>query len=527
MASQAPVIHGRGEARPVFATVLAMLDHAIENHPDTIALIHRGRALSYADEGRAVAALADELVRRGAAGRPVVVLVPNSLEYHIAYFAVLRAGAVPVLLNPLYPAPALESLFADAMPVLVLAAPETADAARALQPRFGHDVVVMGEGGHAVEALVAAGPERWQPRAVGADDPAVLMFTGGTTGISKAIVHSHRAMVDGILRIDWGWPTRASGEVWLPVAPMFHIYGWFFGVGNPVHACATLVIPDRFQPDHVVQLIADHRVTVFGGGPPAIYQGLMAAAGFDAADLSSLAVCGGGGAPFPVEVLKRWKDRTGVEICEGYGMTEIAPIAVNTDSFGRKAGSVGKPVPDVEIRIADLADASVTLPVGGVGEVCVRGPHALTEYRNRPDETASAIRDGWVLTGDIGVMDADGFLTITDRKKDVILVKGFNVFPREVEEVIHEHADVRGVGVISQPDPRSGERIIAFVMVDQQAGDGPRVTAADILAHCKARLVGYKVPAEIRLVDDLPLTPARKLDRIALRRQAAAAADAA
>ena len=344
MTSQAPVVHGRGEPRPAFGSVLAAFDHAVTQHAETTALIHRGRSLDYAAEGRAVAELAGWIEEAGFGGRSVVLLIPNGIEYHIAYFAVLYAGATPVLLNPLYPAPALEPLFADAEPALVLTVPETAEAARALMPRFGHQVLVLGEGDFTPEALAARGPG-WTPRAVSPEAPAALMFTGGTTGISKAIIHSHRAMMDAILRIDWGWPTRAQGEVWLPVAPMFHIYGWLFGVGNPVHAAATLVIPDRFQPDHVVDLIARHRVTVFGGGPPAIYQGLMAAQDFETADLSSLAVCGGGGAPFPVEVLKRWKDRTGVDIAEGYGMTEIAPIAVNTDSFGRKAGSVGKPVP--------------------------------------------------------------------------------------------------------------------------------------------------------------------------------------
>lgn len=523
MTSQAPVVHGRGEPRPAFGSVLAAFDHAVTQHAEKTALIHRGRSLDYAAEGRAVAELAGWIEAAGFGGRSVVLLIPNGIEYHIAYFAVLYAGATPVLLNPLYPAPALEPLFADAEPALVLTVPETAEAARALMPRFGHRVLVLGEGDFSPEALAARGPAVWAPRQASPEAPAALMFTGGTTGISKAIIHSHRAMMDAILRIDWGWPTRAQGEVWLPVAPMFHIYGWLFGVGNPVHAAATLVIPDRFQPDHVVDLIARHRVTVFGGGPPAIYQGLMAAQDFETADLSSLAVCGGGGAPFPVEVLKRWKDRTGVDIAEGYGMTEIAPIAVNTDSFGRKAGSVGKPVPDVDIRIADLNDWSRELPTGEAGEVCVRGPHALTGYRNRPDETAATIRDGWVLTGDIGFVDAEGFLTITDRKKDVILVKGFNVFPREVEEVIHQHPDVRGVGVVSLPDARSGERIIAFVVVDPYALTG----VAELTAHCKARLVAYKVPAEIRLIEDLPLTPARKLDRIALRRQAAEAAEAA
>jgi long-chain acyl-CoA synthetase len=259
-------------------------------------------------------------------------------------------------------------------------------------------------------------------------------------------------------------------------------------------------------------------VTVFGGGPPAIYAGVLAAENLAGADLSALRVCPSGGAPVPVELHERWRRATGLAIHEGYGMTEMAPISGTTALTGVRPGSVGRAMPCNEVQVVDLETGTRALPPGERGEIRVRGPHMMTGYRNRPEETAAVLRDGFIHTGDIGHLDADGFLFITDRRKDVILVKGFNVFPREVEEAIHAHPKVAAAGVVGAPDPRSGERVVAFVV--PRAGEAP--DEAEIAAHLAERLVGYKCPGEIRVVAALPLTGAQKLDRRALRRAAQA-----
>lgn len=503
-----------GAPRPAFADVVAMFEHAVTVAPDTVALVHLGRRLTYAEEARAVAALAAGLVARGAGGRVVALAVANSIEYHVGFLACLRAGAVPALINATFPADPLRPLLADARPALALATPDQAGKIAGLGAELGFETLVLGEGALALEALVAAGDPSGPRAAIDPDQTAVLMFSGGTTGVSKGIRHTHRRLMAKVERIEWGWPTRPRGEVWLPVAPFFHVYGLLMGLLNPLYGAATVVIPERFQPDLVVAMLAEHKVTVFGGGPPAIYNGLLAATCFATSDLSALRVCPGGGAPFPVEVIRRWKAATGLGIHEGYGMTEIAPIAINTDAHGTRYGSVGKPVPDTVVEVVDLVSGTRVLPPGEAGEIRVRGPHMFEGYVDRPEETASAIRDGFVYTGDIGVVDTDGFVTITDRKKDVIFVNGFNVFPREIEEVLITCPTVRMVGVVGTNDDRTGEKAVAFVV------PGDELDAGDLKAYCKSHLAPYKVPADIRIVDALPLTPAGKLDRLALIRAA-------
>jgi long-chain acyl-CoA synthetase len=214
-----------------------------------------------------------------------------------------------------------------------------------------------------------------------------------------------------------------------------------------------------------VELLARYCLTFFGGGPPAIYAGLLAAANLRGADLSALRMCPAGGAPFPVELMERWRRATGLEIYEGYGMSEMAPISATTRASGVRPGSVGRPVPGGAVQVVDLHTGLRVLPPGQKGELRVRGPHMMTGYRNDPEETAETIRDGFIYTGDIGYLDEEGFVFIIDRKKDVVFVKGFNVFPREVEEAIHTHRSVGMVGVVGVPDARTaGERLVAFVV---------------------------------------------------------------
>lgn len=512
-AAPAP-LDARFAPRPAFATVYDMFAHAVATAPDDTALVHLGRRLTYAEEARAVDALAAKLEALGAPGKVVALLVANALEYHIGFYGCLKCGAIPALANATFPLEALRPLLTKAKPVLSLTTPDHAAKSRELGRDLSFETLVFGEGDLTLPTLIAAGSADRPPAQFGADDTAILMFSGGTTGISKAILHSHRRLLGKVERIEWGWPTLPRGDVWLPIAPFFHVYGLLFGVLNPVYSVGTIVIPERFQPDLVVTMLDEHKVTVFGGGPPAIYNGLLAATCFGTADLSALRVCPGGGAPFPVELIKRWKAATGLDIYEGYGMTEIAPIAVNTERFGTRIGSVGKSVPDTIVEAVDLAEGTKVLPPGEKGELRIRGPHLFTGYVDAPEETAKAIRDGFLYTGDIGTVDAEGFVTITDRKKDVIFVSGFNVFPREIEEVLMASPAVRACGVIGAPDERTGEKAVAFVVV--QGG----IDALTLQDFCAARLAPYKVPRDIRIVEELPLTPAGKLDRLALIRAA-------
>ncbi|MBD3785606.1 MAG: AMP-binding protein [Sphingomonadales bacterium] len=357
-----------------------------------------------------------------------------------------------------------------------------------------------------------------RPSACGrGDDPATYLYSGGTTGVPKRILYTHRKLVEAGARMQWGWPVRAA-EVFLPIAPYSHIYGFLAGICLPLQSGGTSIVPERFHPADVLDLIEREKVTVLGGGPPAIYQALMADPHLDRRDLSSLRVCPGGGAAYPVEVHRRWKALTGLTIYEGYGMTEVAPITVNTEAQGHRAGAAGKPVPGTEVDIVDLETGTRSLPRGEAGEIRVRGPHIMPGYCNNAEETALVLRDGWVHTGDIGVLDEAGFLTITDRKKDVIIHKGFNVFPREVEEAIMSHPSVAAVCVVGAPDERAGEIVVAYVTLR----DGHVIDQEALCNESKQFLVTYKLPGRVEFLDALPLTPAGKVDRLALRARARA-----
>lgn len=517
-------VWGVGEPRPDLRTVSAIFGHAAATAPEAVALRHREAALTYREEGRAVAALARRLAGLAAPGEVVALLLPNAPEFHVAYFAALRAATPPALLNPLYPAPQLEPLLRDIAPRAVLCTPATREVVAGLAAALGISAVVCLGAEPTLPALAAEAGEGPDRPAAAPEDVAAILFSGGTTGLPKAVEHTHGRLVTAVRCMEYNWPTRMTGEVWLPIAPFTHVYGFLQGVLAPVSARAEVVIPERFRPEHVVDLLARHRVTVFGGGPPAIYAGVLAAPNLAGADLSALRVCPAGGAPMPVELHERWRRATGLEVHEGYGMTEMAPISGTTARSGLRPGSVGPAIPCNEIQIVDLETGRRVLPAGERGEVRVRGPHMMTGYRNRPQETTDVLRDGFIYTGDIGHLDEDGFLFITDRKKDVVLVKGFNVFPREVEEVIYAHPKVAAAGVVGVPDPRTGgEAVIAYVV----PRDGEALTEAEVAAFVAERLVAYKCPGEIRIVEALPMTGAQKLDRLALRRQARSGGDLA
>jgi len=502
-------VHGVGEQRPYFETLSAIFADAAVTMPDAVAWRHRDASLTYREAALAVAALARRIALLAEPSQSVALLLPNSIEFCLAYWATLEAVAVPALLNPLYPAPQLQPLLREAEPRLILCDPTTKAVAR----QFG-DVLCLGEDVTLADLL--AEPHGPPARAPEPDDVAAILFSGGTTGVPKAVEHTHARLVTAVRCVEYNWPTRRSGEVFLPIAPFTHIYGFLTGVLAPVSARAETVIPERFQPAHVVELLSRHRVTVFGGGPPAIYAGVLAAPNLQAADLSALRVCPAGGAPVPVELHRRWREATGREIHEGCGMTEMAPISGTTELSGVRPGSVGPAMPCNTIEIVDLETGERVLGPGERGEIRVRGPHMMRGYRGRPEETAQVLRHGFIYTGDIGHLDQDGFLTITDRKKDVVLVKGFNVFPREVEEVIHTHPKVAAAGVVGAPDARSGERVVAYVV--PRAGEA--LSEAELSAFLLERLVAYKCPGAIRIVDALPMTGVQKLDRAALARQA-------
>jgi long-chain acyl-CoA synthetase len=273
------------------------------------------------------------------------------------------------------------------------------------------------------------------------------------------------------------------------------------------------VVLPRYHPEHLLETIVDERITLFPGNPT-IYTGLLAHPAARTTDWATVRACYSGSAALPAETLRRWEALVGAPVLEGYGQTEAGPVLTFNPALGtRKAGSVGVPVPGTTVQVVDLAHPDTPLPPGEAGEIRASGPQVMTGYLNRPQETAEALRDGWLYTGDIGEFDDEGYLYIRDRKKELVIVSGYNVYPREVEEVLFSHPDVLDAAVIGVPDAYRGEVLQAFVVL---AG-GSGVSTEDLVGHCRDNLATYKVPARVRVVPRLPKTSVNKTDKIALR----------
>ncbi|MBN8816022.1 MAG: AMP-binding protein [Sphingomonas sp.] len=512
-AEQSQPNHDEVFGRADFGTVVDMFWDAVDVAGGHIALIEGERTLSYRDYGAAVAALAARLAAIGVSRERVAILVPNSIEANVAIYAALAAGAQVALLNPGYGADELAPLIDIARPKVIIAGADGARAARGLAAahRIDH-VLAVGEGDLSTPALVAQAATRPAVR-IDRGDLATLLFTGGTTGVPKGVDRPHGTLVEIVHGMHQAWPTRIDQEVWLNVAPVFHVWGSLMGCLNPVYCRSPVVIISRYQPDLVLAALERHRVTVFSGGPAAIYVGLLAAAGIDRTDLSSLRICPGGGSPFLMETLTTWYARTGVPILEAFGMTEGGPICANPTDGTHRFGTVGRPLPGLEVSIAALDDPERTVPTGELGEIRIRGSRVVHAYRGQGAGRA----DGWLYTGDVGVFDADGYLRLVDRTKDMLIVGGFNVYPREIEEVLARHPAVAEAAVVGTPDARKGEVPVAFARLR----DGATASPTALADYCAAQLVAYKRPRSVTLMNMIPKTPANKICRKTLAALAA------
>lgn len=506
---------GTAYSRAPFLTVIDMFWDAVDTAGERIALIDGDRTISYRGYGAAVAALANRLNAIGVAGERVAMLVPNSIEANVAIYAVLAARAQVALLNPGYAAQELAPLLEIARPRMIISATDGAEAALALAAAHGiAHVLVVGAGELAIDALVAEAAER-PVASIAGDDLATLLFTGGTTGVPKGVDRPHCTLMETVHGMHQAWPTRIDREVWLNVAPVFHVWGLLMGCLDPVYGRSPVVILPRYQPDLVLAAIERHRATVFSGGPAAIYVGLLAAAGIDRTDLSSLRICPGGGSPFLMETLTAWSAKVGVPIVEAFGMTEAGPICANPTDGSHRLGTVGRPLPGLEVSIVALDDPECVVPNGERGEIRIRGSRVVTAYRG----LGAGRADGWLYTGDVGLFDADGYLRLVDRTKDMLIVGGFNVCPREIEEVLAQHPAVAEAAVVGTPDACKGEVPAAFARLRE----GTTVEAAELVDYCAARLVTYKRPRSVSLIGTIPKTPANKICRKTLAALAAEA----
>ncbi|WP_436498212.1 alpha/beta fold hydrolase [Actinokineospora sp. HUAS TT18] len=474
-----------------------LLDSA-RRHPGRTALRLGAEAVTYQELDERSARVAALLRRLGTKpGDPVALMLPNVLEFVVLYYGILRAGRVVVPMNPLLKAREAAFYLKDSGAALIFVRGDGPGDGAEGAAAAGAAVVAAEP--DALAALLAEHAPHQAIEPVADDDTAVILYTSGTTGHPKGAALTHGNLSHNTAVYAGGVQGLQSDDVILGCLPLFHTFGQTCAMNSAVYKGSELTLLPRFDPQAAFDAIERDRVTVFAG-VPTMYSALLHHPAAKDADVSSLRQCVSGGASLPVELLHEFERAFGCVILEGYGLSETSPVVTfNHADRPRKPGSIGTPIRDVEVKLVDEDS--------GIGEIAVRGPNVMKGYWNRPLETRLAIPDGWLRTGDLAWQDDDGYLFIVDRKKDLVIRGGYNVYPREIEEVLHEHPDVELAAVLGVPDDHLGEEVAAAVVLRA----GAATTADELRAFVKERVAAYKYPRHVWLLDALPTGPSGKI----------------
>lgn len=487
------------------------------------------KASTYAELDGAVTRFASGLEKLGVKkGDHIALLLGNSPHFVISLYGALRLGATVIPVNPIYTADEIGYILNNGDVKVVVGLDLMLPLAEKMHqhlPKVEHFIICESSQSQATEAelasltlgnkmkpfthLVASGDPDFTGPPVNDDDVAIILYTSGTTGKPKGAMLTHKNLFSNAKDVS-DYLKMSEDDRVITALPMFHVFCLTVALNAPLMNGGTLLIVPRFSPAEVFKIAKDHKATVFAG-VPTMYNFLLQYPEGDPEDLKTLRLCISGGASLPVALLQNFEKKFNVMISEGYGLSEASPVTCfNPLDRPRKPGSIGPSIINVENKIVNELGEEV--PPGQVGELIVRGPNVMAGYYKMPEETAATIRDGWLYTGDLARMDDEGYFYIVDRKKDMILVGGFNVYPREVEEVLYNHPEVLEVVVLGVPDPNLGEAVRCYVV-----SKSPELTEEDLYAYCREHLAKYKVPSSIEFLEELPKNTTGKILRRALK----------
>lgn len=519
------------------------LTRSAKNYPDNVAIHFMGKEMKYAELYESALKFANYLQTLGIQkGDRVAIMLPNCPQGVIAFYGILYAGGIVVQTNPLYTEREaqyqLKDAGAKAIITLDILYPRISKIMKETdlenliitgikdylpfpknmvypflqKKQYGFSVKVEHRGSNHLftEVMKVAKPEKQELAIDFEHDLAMLQYTGGTTGFPKGVMLTHKNLVTNVTMCKtWLYECKDGQERVLGILPFFHVYGMTTVLVLSVMQANTMILLPKFDVETALKTIDKLKPTIFPGAPT-IYIGILNSPNLGKYDLSSVNACISGSAALPVEIQEKFERVTGGRLVEGYGLTETSPVThanlVYTDK--RVKGSIGIPWPDTDSAIFQM-DSTEPLPVGEVGEIAVRGPQVMKGYWNRPEETEMVIRDGWFLTGDLGYMDEDGYFYIVDRKKDMIIAGGFNIYPREIEEVLYEHEAIQECVVAGIPDPYRGETVKAYIVLKE----GHSVTEEELNDYCRTKLAAFKVPRFYEFREELPKTAVGKILR--------------
>ncbi|MGM0946072.1 MAG: AMP-binding protein [Bacteroidota bacterium] len=525
-----------------YSSISELFEESVRKYGDSVSYECMGKTLSFHDLDRLSGHFAAYLtqVLRLEKGTRIAIQMPNILQYPVVMFGALRAGMVVVNTNPLYTPAEMKHQFNDAEADVIVIVANFAHNLEKIRSHIGAKHIIVTELGDLLgglkgtivnlvvkyikkmvpaysipgvislkSALSQGASHSFSPATLSLEDTAFLQYTGGTTGVSKGAELTHGNIVANMQQISaWMKPKlKEREEIVVTALPLYHIFALTVNCLAMLKIGAhNLLITNPRDMNAFIKDLAKHQFTVFTG-VNTLFNGLLNQEKFLQLDFSGLKIAVGGGMAVQKATAEKWKKVTGVPLAEGYGLTETSPVATCNPIDGtERIGTIGVPLPNTEVMIAD--DEGKAIPIGDRGEVLIKGPQVMKGYWRRPEETENVMVGDWFKSGDIGVMDEDGFVKIVDRKKEMILVSGFNVYPNEVEDVIASFPGVLEVGVIGIPDPKSTERVVAYVVKNENS-----VTAEKIIAHCHESLTNYKVPKEVHFTEELPKSNVGKILR--------------